>query len=323
MITFKPCDFRRFNFILFCAICTLAALFSGRLATATDVLAYSYETIPGPGPGPDGVETNAGGVYTQDTIGATEGTHSMKVSLVANGDTFVGAVTPLINPTPTGAVIGDPPGIDHVTFDVTITEEFTGNFSNMGVIVFGCDQANVCGLKRQYIDEENIDLPVGTHTDLRIDLLLSYESVDSFNDTFGEPGSGSDLYPTAFQFYFNKSFNAAQTLFIDNVRVGMTTPGVPGDYNGNGAVDAADYALWRKGGPLQNEVDTPGTVNAADYTEWRARFGNTSGSGIGSLSTAVPEPTSMMLLLVVSAAHVLGVRKRSLMRWRRFVMAVL
>ena len=77
--------------------------------------------------------------------------------------------------------------------------------------------------------------------------------------------------------------------------------GVPGDYNGNGTVDAADYALWRKGGPLQNEVDAPGTVNAADYTEWRARFGNTSGSGSGLGAGSVPEPTSMMLLLVVSA----------------------
>ena len=48
----------------------------------------------------------------------------------------------------------------------------------------------------------------------------------------------------------------------------------PGDYNGNGSVDAGDYVLWRKGGPLQNEVDNPGTVNAADYTAWRARYGN-------------------------------------------------
>ena len=31
--------------------------------------------------------------------------------------------------------------------------------------------------------------------------------------------------------------------------------GVPGDYNGNGVVDMADYVLWRNGGPLQNEVD--------------------------------------------------------------------
>jgi len=73
--------------------------------------------------------------------------------------------------------------------------------------------------------------------------------------------------------------------------------GVPGDYNGNGTVDAADYVLWRNGGPLLNEVDTPGTVNAADYAAWRARFGN-SGSGSGLGAANVPEPTSLVLVLI-------------------------
>jgi hypothetical protein len=50
--------------------------------------------------------------------------------------------------------------------------------------------------------------------------------------------------------------------------------GVTGDYNDNGRVDAADYVLWRKGGSLKNEGDTPGTVNAADYTVWRTNFGD-------------------------------------------------
>ena len=65
---------------------------------------------------------------------------------------------------------------------------------------------------------------------------------------------------------------------------------------------AADYVLWRNGGPLQNEVDTPGTVNAADYTAWRARFGNTSGSGSSLESAAaVPEPATWLLALMVPA----------------------
>jgi hypothetical protein len=45
----------------------------------------------------------------------------------------------------------------------------------------------------------------------------------------------------------------------------VVSAGVPGDYNNNGIVDAADFVLWRKKGPLANEVDTPGLVNGADY----------------------------------------------------------
>jgi len=76
--------------------------------------------------------------------------------------------------------------------------------------------------------------------------------------------------------------------------------GVPGDFNNNGTVDAGDYVLWRKGGPLQNEVDTPGTVNAQDYLDWRARFGNPAGSGSGLSGAAVPEPATLVLLMLIA-----------------------
>jgi hypothetical protein len=260
-------------------------------------LAYSFESDQG---GPDGFQPNGGGVYTQDTIGATEGASSLKVSLLGFGNTFVGGLTPIINPAPGGAVIGDPPGIDHVLFDITVSEEFTGTFANMGVTVFGCTQGGACGMQQQYFDEENVDLPIGTHRDLRIDLTSSHQTGESFNEAFGEQGSESLLYPTHFQFFFNKPATADLTLYIDNVRVGMSAAAVPGDYNGNGSVDAADYVLWRDGGPLQNEVEDPGTVSAADYGAWRARFGNPSAGSGGSL-VAVPEPAATILLIVAVA----------------------
>ena len=59
-------------------------------------------------------------------------------------------------------------------------------------------------------------------------------------------------------------------------------PGVPGDYNDNGDVDAADYVVWRKnlGQPiaLPNENVTPGMVTQEDYATWRANFGATAGA---------------------------------------------
>jgi autotransporter-associated beta strand protein len=79
--------------------------------------------------------------------------------------------------------------------------------------------------------------------------------------------------------------------------------GVPGDYNNNGVVDAADYVVWRKANgtntQLQNEVanTTPGSVTNDDYLAWRSRFGNTSGSGGGLGGAAgVPEPAVFGLL---------------------------
>lgn len=95
---------------------------------------------------------------------------------------------------------------------------------------------------------------------------------------------------------------ALEGAFSTDVVFTLTLPGLPGDYNGNGVVDGADYVLWRDGGPLQNEVDTPGTVDAADYTAWRARFGNMSGSGSGLGGVVVPEPASGLLLLFGAVA---------------------
>jgi hypothetical protein len=89
--------------------------------------------------------------------------------------------------------------------------------------------------------------------------------------------------------------------YIRSIEItGPAPEGVPGDYNDNGSVDAADYVLWRNGGPLQNEVPgvTPGQATAEDYAAWRARFGNTSPVGAGSQlqGATAPEPSTFVLL---------------------------
>jgi hypothetical protein len=89
----------------------------------------------------------------------------------------------------------------------------------------------------------------------------------------------------------------------DGVAIWTPPAGVPGDYNNNGIVDAADYVLWRKGGPLANEVDATGTVNAADHAAWRSRFGNSSGNGASIIpSAAVPEPSTLVLIILAAAS---------------------
>jgi autotransporter-associated beta strand protein len=96
----------------------------------------------------------------------------------------------------------------------------------------------------------------------------------------------------------------------------MPVVGVPGDYNDNGVVDAGDYVLWRKGGPLAHEVDNPGVVNAQDYTEWRARFGNPPGSGSALGAASVPEPATILLVALISPFIAPLVARRDLGRTR-------
>ena len=64
--------------------------------------------------------------------------------------------------------------------------------------------------------------------------------------------------------------------------------GLPGDYNQNGTVDAADYTLWRNnlgsGTSLPND-DTAG-VDQDDYARWKTHFGETLSSGPGSGANA-------------------------------------
>ncbi len=90
--------------------------------------------------------------------------------------------------------------------------------------------------------------------------------------------------------------------------INATPPQPSGDFNGNGVVDAADYVLWRNGGPLQNDP-SPG-LQAADYNFWRSRFGATSGSAAG-IAAVVPEP-STLLVAIAALATVVTHRRRTL-----------
>jgi hypothetical protein len=66
---------------------------------------------------------------------------------------------------------------------------------------------------------------------------------------------------------------------------------IAGDFNFDGAVNAADYVSWLK---------TDGTQNG--YNTWRTHFGRPPGSGSGdSENAAVPEPTSLVLLMIAAA----------------------
>jgi hypothetical protein len=122
--------------------------------------------------------------------------------------------------------------------------------------------------------------------------LLHPELATTRSGTFEDPGqivwielqqwnTDSDYYPAII------TDSRATDFYIRSVEVtSAAPPGLTGDFNQDGKVDAADYVMWRK----DNSVGT--------YAEWQENFGEMqAGSGGG----AVPEPESFACVVLGGA----------------------
>ncbi len=103
------------------------------------------------------------------------------------------------------------------------------------------------------------------------------------------PGAGTGLFS-----YFTESastlYGGQTTVFgyganIAFNRLVIGPSSMPGDFNGDLSVSAADYTVWREG--LANNTYAPG-----DYNVWASRFSQTSSS---AGAAAVPEPGALVL----------------------------
>jgi hypothetical protein len=92
---------------------------------------------------------------------------------------------------------------------------------------------------------------------------------------------------------------------LTNSQITLMTAGLPGDFNDDGKVDAADYVVWRKNVTANAALPNDnGLATQADrFNLWRSNFGNPMGSGSSGLNAhgAVPEPATMLLLLLAIA----------------------
>ncbi len=96
----------------------------------------------------------------------------------------------------------------------------------------------------------------------------------------------------------NKAF-----VFRNIVIEGLTSNGATGDYNGDGAVNLADYTVWRDslGMSVENGAGADGSGNGVidtdDYDVWKTQLGQSSGQ-LAGLSASVPEPASAAVALL-------------------------
>jgi hypothetical protein len=109
----------------------------------------------------------------------------------------------------------------------------------------------------------------------------------SLSGTFQNVSNGQRLDTLGAEGSFLVTYNGgAGTVVLSN----YLAAALPGDFNGDNKVDAADYVIWRKNGLAQEA-----------YNTWRTHFGEALGIGAGASATSViPEPTSFVLLILAT-----------------------
>ncbi len=102
-------------------------------------------------------------------------------------------------------------------------------------------------------------------------------------------------------FVFTQPNNQGGAVHIDDVSFVNLSLTPNADADGDGDVDGADFLSWQKGfgqsgSPTvaDGDFDYDGTVGPADLTVWNAQFG----TPLVAASAAVPEPTSLVLLVL-------------------------
>jgi fibronectin-binding autotransporter adhesin len=236
------------------------------------------------------------GSYTRNATAAnTGGTTVFSAANTYSGGTNVSRGTLLVNNTS-----GSGTGSGAVTVGLSGilggTGRIGGAVTNGGKISPGASIGTL-------IVNSNVSMSANSRLAIEVseataDRLVVHGNLDlsamEFLDVTGS-GTGPWLiatYSGSLMGVFNQVTAGFVVDYATNGQILLNVAALPGDYDSDGKVDAADYVVWRK------TPDSHGGVSTG-YGTWRTNFGRSSngGGGLTDEGGAVPEPASVILLL--------------------------
>lgn len=190
-------------------------------------------------------------------------------------------------------------------------------YVNNGVNEFvgGGDENNLLPFNSPTTFAMNYDPNEGEFGTMRVSFSLNFfgqqppEIVWALNDDQRTKFNDEAFTRAGFLKAGNAVDNSGTELRFDDLVYtgGGASANLPGDFNGDGVVDAADYTVWRDNLGASDESSLNGNgdglagVDQLDYAYWKSHFGN-SGSGSSSLTGgSVPEPATIVSLALAGA----------------------
>jgi beta-glucanase (GH16 family) len=172
----------------------------------------------------------------------------------------------------------------------------------------------------------NFDIQIPANVSFKIGIIdawgnQQYVSFPAFQTTYGLPRNGqwgqasipvSDIRGTAidlrmlsYSFVILEEHGTSANFAVDNIYWDSPIVALAGDFDGDGDVDGRDFLEWQRGfGAI---------YSSADLEDWQTNYGTTTPGGAQAVA-AVPEPSSMLLLVSWLAAGAWG--QRSIRRAR-------
>ena len=237
--------------------------------------------------GPDGDETDAFGVSTIDRLAQpflfeapVDVPDGNQFFFAADGDGLLSLDFDAVDP-------GAFPGL-LLQFDLAVGDTGYEEGDRFAVVVNG----------ETVLDLEETFNPVTEEVDSPLE-----DAPNSFATTTLDLSSfaGADSLEVSF---LMDSSAGTEAFALDNIKIiGLDSlPPSPGDYNGDGAVDALDYTAWREtfgqfvGAGIGADGNFDGQVNEPDFGVWAENFGVISSAS----SQSVPEPTTIAIGLLAA-----------------------
>jgi hypothetical protein len=232
--------------------------------------------------------TGTAGMGVQQ-IWSPEGSHSLEISSAGNLQLLIrGLTAPISVPVSTALPLNE---WHHVMAVLDVIQPLPPGGDP--------DEDSLVANYSLYIDGQLVG------TTPNADLIQGTCCIIEFFDR--EHGIGGSELSAVGQYFRGQMALTRLSLGALSVEQSLYFTGNDGDYNRDGAIDAADYVMWRKlsGSAAMQGALADGTgdglINEDDYYHWTNRFGALppGGSGNSLYANVVPEPAAVLLISVV------------------------